>query len=222
MLVIYVVVLKWCTVTQTSNKSHTLLFSGACRPRMKFFWSVAESLILLLSGSSWSCCIIRRRLNTRPIMQKRKCDKNWVLCWLRMLDGECVIDSKADHLLFYRSLSSPPRYPLQMPRRHWMLITESRKSRPWSTGWNRKLCHDAVSFPSESVWRSAVIVQFMVDRGTAVAQWLRCCATNRKVAGSIPDGVIGIFHWHNPSDRTMALESTQPLTEVSTRRISWG
>ena len=30
--------------------------------------------------------------------------------------------------------------------------------------------------------------------GTAVAQWLRCCATNRKVSGSIPDGVIGIFH----------------------------
>jgi len=30
--------------------------------------------------------------------------------------------------------------------------------------------------------------------GTAVARWLRFCATNRKVAGSIPDGVIGIFH----------------------------
>jgi len=29
---------------------------------------------------------------------------------------------------------------------------------------------------------------------TAVAQWLRCCATNRKVPGSIPDGVIGISH----------------------------
>jgi hypothetical protein len=27
-----------------------------------------------------------------------------------------------------------------------------------------------------------------------VAQWLRYCATNRKVAGSIPDGVIGISH----------------------------
>jgi hypothetical protein len=26
----------------------------------------------------------------------------------------------------------------------------------------------------------------------------------------------------NPSDRTMALGSTQPLTEMSTRRISWG
>ena len=56
--------------------------------------------------------------------------------------------------------------------------------------------------------------------GSAVAQWLRCCATNRKVAGSIPDGVIGIFHRHNPPDRVMALGSTQPLTEMSTRRIS--
>ena len=30
-------------------------------------------------------------------------------------------------------------------------------------------------------------------RGTAVAQWLSCCATNRKVAGSIPAHVIGFF-----------------------------
>ena len=29
--------------------------------------------------------------------------------------------------------------------------------------------------------------------GTAVAQWLRCCATNRKDAGSIPAGVSGFF-----------------------------
>jgi len=29
--------------------------------------------------------------------------------------------------------------------------------------------------------------------GTAVAQWLRCYATNRKDAGSIPASVIGIF-----------------------------
>jgi hypothetical protein len=62
-----------------------------------------------------------------------------------------------------------------------------------------------------------------------VAQWLTYCATNRKVAGSIPEGVIGIFHSHNPSDRTMALgltqpltEMTQPLTEMSNRSLSWG
>ena len=47
------------------------------------------------------------------------------------------------------------------------------------------------------------------------------CATSRKVVGSIPDGVIGIFHWHNPSCRNTALGSTQSLTEMSTRIISW-
>ena len=26
-----------------------------------------------------------------------------------------------------------------------------------------------------------------------MTQWLRCCATNRKVAGSIPPSVIGFF-----------------------------
>ena len=30
------------------------------------------------------------------------------------------------------------------------------------------------------------------------------------------------FHWHNPSGRIMALGSTQPLTEMITRNISWG
>jgi hypothetical protein len=48
------------------------------------------------------------------------------------------------------------------------------------------------------------------------------CATSSKVAGSIADGVTGIFHCHKPSGHTMALESTQPLTEMSTRNIFWG
>jgi len=58
--------------------------------------------------------------------------------------------------------------------------------------------------------------------GTLWRSWLRHCATSRKVAGSIPHGVIWIFHWHNPSGRTVALGSTQLLTEMSTRNISWG
>jgi hypothetical protein len=48
------------------------------------------------------------------------------------------------------------------------------------------------------------------------------CATNRKVAGSIPDDFMGIFHLHNLSSRTMALGLTQPLTEMSTGNISYG
>jgi membrane-bound lytic murein transglycosylase B len=58
--------------------------------------------------------------------------------------------------------------------------------------------------------------------GTAAAQWLRYWATNQKVTGSIPDCVTEFFVDINTSDRTMALGSTQPLTEMSTRSISWG
>jgi hypothetical protein len=60
-----------------------------------------------------------------------------------------------------------------------------------------------------------------LKQDTRWRSWLRHRATSRKVAGLIPDGVIGIFHWYNPSGRTMALGFTQPLTEVSTRNISW-
>jgi hypothetical protein len=52
--------------------------------------------------------------------------------------------------------------------------------------------------------------------------WLKNCATSRKVVGSIPDGVTGIFHRHNPSIHTVALGLTQPPTEMSTRNISLG
>jgi hypothetical protein len=52
--------------------------------------------------------------------------------------------------------------------------------------------------------------------------WLRHCATIRKVADSIPDGVTGNFQWFNPSGRIVALGSTQPLTEMSTTDPSWG
>jgi len=31
------------------------------------------------------------------------------------------------------------------------------------------------------------------SKGTAVAQWLRCCDTNRKFAGSIPASVSGFY-----------------------------
>jgi hypothetical protein len=45
-------------------------------------------------------------------------------------------------------------------------------------------------------------------------------ATSQKAAGSIPDEVIAFFfNWPNPSSRDMALGSTQPLTEMSTRNL---
>ena len=42
--------------------------------------------------------------------------------------------------------------------------------------------------------RARVCVSIYIYMGVGVAQWLRHCATYWKVAGSIPAGVIGIFH----------------------------
>ena len=54
------------------------------------------------------------------------------------------------------------------------------------------------------------LVAGSVSRGMRWCSWLRHCATSRKVAGSIPDGVTGIFLWRNPSGLTVALSLTQP------------
>jgi hypothetical protein len=43
-------------------------------------------------------------------------------------------------------------------------------------------------------------------------------ATSQKVAGSIPDEIIGFYNLPNP----LALGSTHPLTEMSTRNLPWG
>ena len=58
------------------------------------------------------------------------------------------------------------------------------------------------------------------DFVTAVAQWSRCCATNRKVAGSIPGAVIGNFIDINSLRSHYGPGFAQPLTGMSTRSIS--
>jgi len=50
--------------------------------------------------------------------------------------------------------------------------------------------------------------------GCAVAQLV-------EIVGLIPEGVIGIFHRHNPSGRTMTLGLTQPLTEMSKKQFRY-
>jgi hypothetical protein len=56
-----------------------------------------------------------------------------------------------------------------------------------------------------------------IHGGTGWRSWL-----SHYALGWIPVGVIGIIRWLNPSCRTMTLGSTNPLTERSTRNISWG
>jgi hypothetical protein len=44
------------------------------------------------------------------------------------------------------------------------------------------------------VYKEGYYLEYSYDGGHEVAQWLRHWAKNRKVAGSIPDGIIAIFH----------------------------
>jgi hypothetical protein len=51
---------------------------------------------------------------------------------------------------------------------------------------------------------------------------LRNYATGQKVAGSVPNEVIGFFNGPNPSSRITAQGSTQLLTEMNTRNLPGG
>ena len=72
----------------------------------------------------------------------------------------------------------------------------------------------AISFKYECMY---VVIQLGKQRH----RWLKHCATNRRVAISIPDWVTDIVHGPNSSGRTMALGSPYPLTEMHTSIISW-
>ena len=104
---------------------------------------------------------------------------------------------------------NPPRWPT-------MLIQHTN---PWYSWLPQKIL-----LLTEDVHRflKKIRSSLKISGGMQERSWLRHCATGCKVVGLIPDGVTGIFHWHNPSGRTMALGLTQPLTEMSTTNISWG
>ena len=82
-------------------------------------------------------------------------------------------------------------------------------------GWHLRRWENNIKMDLEEInWKGMNWFSMTQYRGRGT-RWrcdLRHCATSRKVVGSIPDGV-GIFHWHNPFGFTMALGSTQPLTE---------
>ena len=117
---------------------------------------------------------------------------------------KCIEFSTKSHIaLFAGVVIFFPPHTLTQFNSYNLRVTES----VWNSSWTEAL---------RNIW------SHLAERGTRWRSWLRQCATSRKVAGSIPDGFIGILHWHNPSGRTMALGLTRSLTETSTRNISWG
>jgi hypothetical protein len=63
------------------------------------------------------------------------------------------------------------------------------------------------------------LVMTLNIRGTWQHSWLRHYATHQKVVGLIPNKVTGYFNGPNPSSCTTALRSTQPVTQMSTRKL---
>jgi hypothetical protein len=76
-------------------------------------------------------------------------------------------------------------------------------------------------------WLSAFWVQFSSCEKILQCSWkgpffvFHVVLLPQKVVCSIPD-IIGFLSWPNRPSCTMALESTQPLTEISTRNLPEG
>jgi hypothetical protein len=137
------------------------------------------------------------------------------LCWELDFDAETVV--KLGHRFSSRCRTEKSRGRTFLP--------QSEKCQSTFLSWcfvlpeERRFCWKNLGSSFCPAVKSTVEDE---NGGTRWRSWLRHCATNRRVAGSVPDGAIGLFHWHNPSGRTMALGLTQPLTEMRTRNISWG
>ena len=66
----------------------------------------------------------------------------------------------------------------------------AKRTSPFKSGGGRQFSR---LLAAEVCASAVVMLNTPYSEGTAVAQWLRCCATNRKVADSIPAGVSGFF-----------------------------
>jgi hypothetical protein len=108
-----------------------------------------------------------------------------------------------------RTRGSPEVPPMSMD---WSYSSKIEFVIEW---WLGRGLRESISFPKphgKKVIRNMQVFWYITPSLCFMnrAMWYHC-ATRRKVAGSIPDGVIGIFHWHYLSGRTMALGSTQPI-----------
>jgi hypothetical protein len=90
------------------------------------------------------------------------------------------------------------------------ILQSTRSSSKWSIlASSNRDSSPVYFFPSRNTYLADIILL-----GLIILHY----ATSRKVTGSSPDEV-DFFNLPNPSSRTMALGSTQPLREMSTRNL---
>jgi hypothetical protein len=149
----------------------------------------------------------RRFLNSR-------CEKI-KLTYNRIINKNSILVGQCKTILCYKLITDFLRIPI-LKDKHFCLSNYFKVGKHLDTHSGHLQLKSMCSF--EKIGN----VQFINPvnmRGTRYRSWLRHYATSRTVACSIPDEVIGFFNWPNPSRRTIALESTQLLTEMSTRNL---
>jgi hypothetical protein len=109
--------------------------------------------------------------------------------------------------------------------KYWVIEFESRLGLACSRALVITVCHLS-HLQNSPLWfwglNSATLKWLVSCQWRRVARTLGHCATNRKVAGSIPDEVLGFFSWLHPSSRSITQGPTQPLTINEYQEYSWG
>jgi len=181
-------------------------------------FGLQSSLQPVVDGSGLHICVAVFTTYASPLFHE-------ILC-VKFLKREWIIDWK-----LYVPRVPGVLSPLSRVRKathFWFQVTSSKcwHFPFYALYWNMFSCWPCISIhPCNENQLDALFILSLFRRSVARCwwrSWLRHCATSRKVAGLIPDGVIGNFHWHNPSGRNMGLGLTQPLTEMSTRNIFCG
>jgi hypothetical protein len=158
----------------------------ALNTRISYHWTgsigLQEGQILhhwvFLVGDTWKNSISSRQ-RIRDLRQQRKREKDWEREGERRGEFAAATFNQSR----FRLTSEEIKYHLNVRRQACTKLINSRltiavnKIFRYPNKW-----YILLSKHTLLVWRS----------------WLRHCATSRKVAGSISDGDIGIFRWHNP------------------------
>jgi hypothetical protein len=178
-------------------------------------------------GSSWSPACYRG--DTNLIQGQLMCGSFWTQWhWKRFLRWHYVSFSRytyptsASYLRFFH-------WPSALYESKILRIVRVMKTCSNCRTHLYAYCHEPqhiiispidICYMFRSFYLQALNTRYLKLKIKCVYIYIYIYATSRKVADSIPDGVTGIFHWHNPSGRTMALGLTQPLTKMSARSNS--
>jgi hypothetical protein len=186
----------WDCSTVTVCLSYTELLGlqhGDCLPVLHWTaGTAARWLFACLTLNCWNCSTVTVCLSYTELLGLQHGDCSPVLHWT-----SCILFNSLPTVQATYIKPNNTTTVNELPRIcHQTAVTSTTtQTLAWSN-----VKDQSVSYNVLLIW------------GTRWRSWLR----------SIPDSVTGIFHWHNPSNRTIALGLTQHLTEMSNRNISWG